>query len=135
MPRQYEGPPASAAERDARAVRARHSDPRHSVQEIARRLGHTEVGVVATASGRRWFAYCSCGWASSTGSTESVSAQSAVHHVTTAVKAWHRTGTALPPEPGVRPVPWTQMARKYRHVEQWLAARPTETRSADRMVS
>lgn len=131
MQRQYPGPPASSAERDARAVREKHADPRESIQELGRRLGHTEVGVVATASGRRWFAYCACGWASTTGSTEVVSTQAAVHHVTKAIKDWHRSERPLPPEPGPQPIPWQAMARKYRHVEQWLAA----TRSADRMVS
>lgn len=131
MMRDYPTPPRSAAERDAREVRDRHDDDRLAKQELARRLGHTEIGVMDTASGRRFFAYCSCGYASTTRATQRLAVEAAMAHIDSSIRAWHQSGLPLPSEPGPRPVPWAEMARKFRHVEQWLAA----TRSPDRMVS
>ncbi len=112
-------PARSEAEREARAVGRKHSgDSRAALAEIAAALGHAGGRVVPTASGARWFGMCACGWVCRhTDRTEAEATGALLHHVTLAVRAWHRTGLPLSAAKQAR-----DTSRKPPHYDAWMQA-------------
>ncbi len=69
---------------------------RAEVGRLAKGLGHSWVAIGQTASGRRWFIECACGWGKAnprsgvkhpvTRATDTEAIRSAQHHLTQAVQ-------------------------------------------------
>lgn len=66
------------------------------VGDLARELGHTEVTIAKTASGRRWIVECSCGYGAAladgrptiTRATFDEAVRTGQHHLRTSVRAF-----------------------------------------------
>lgn len=121
----YDRPPASEAERQARAIRNEYPDPRQAMQVISERLGHGDVVLESTVSGARWFASCRCGYVTTTCNTEADALGGVIHHIKKTIKEWHATGLPLPKERPAAGRPEHLMEKKYAH---YAAKREQERR-------
>lgn len=69
--------------------------------ELAHELGHTDPALFETP-GRRWFVTCSCGYRSTTRTSDVLALEAGVHHVLKAAREYlahnHLNGLASPPQ-------------------------------------
>lgn len=65
------------------------------VAAIAAQLGHSDLSVRETRSGR-WIASCSCGYESTSRLNRRFGADAAAHHLEEIVRAWQASGAPLP---------------------------------------
>lgn len=87
---------------------------------LVEHLGHNGGRVAPTVSGARWFAYCSCGFVTSTRPTEKDALGALVHHLKLAVRKWRLSGvpiTAYPPAPAPD---WAKILPSYPHLGAYL---------------
>jgi hypothetical protein len=112
---ELQNPAKSDAERDARALRRKHDDDAGTVVEILNRLGHVGYRIDQTVSGLRWFAWCSCGFVTTTRNTETDAAGALIHHTRIVLRAWHRSGLPLADFPPAPPADWERVGRKHPH--------------------
>lgn len=73
------------------------------LREQAAALGHVELSVVNTSSGRRWFVECSCGYRSATRATRALAVDAARHHIEVEVKKVQTSGVSLRSREVTRP--------------------------------
>jgi hypothetical protein len=115
-------PTANLAEQDARRIfrESKSDDPRESLAEIARQLGHLGGRVDLTVAGTRYFSWCSCGFVSTTRNTESDAAGALVHHLRLAMREWRLTGLPLSAMPPRKNTDWKRVRRRAPHLDAWL---------------
>jgi hypothetical protein len=119
-------PTDNPAQQDARRVwrEVGSPDPRESLQVIAEKLGHSGGQVEQTVAQTRWFAWCACGFVSTTRNTEADALGALVHHLKLEMRAWTRSALPLDAYPRAPAPDWERVARRNRH---WALKRASDT--------
>lgn len=117
---------SDAVRDDALTVRSRHEDTRGAASEILAVLGHQGGNVAQTVSGARWFAYCACGFVSSTSGTEADAMGKLVHHLRLEMRRWKVAGVPLLAMPPAPPADWAEVRRRHPHFRAFWDANEKE---------
>lgn len=120
-------PTDNLAHHDARRIwrETGSDDPRDSMQVIVERLGHSGGKVEQTVAQTRWFAWCSCGFVSTTRNTETDALGALVHHIRLETRKWTRSGVPLDAYPPAPAPDWEMVRRRNPH---WALKRADEAR-------
>lgn len=87
---------------------------------VVEHLGHRGGNVVQTASGSRWFAYCGCGYVSTTSTTEKLAMSKLVHHLKMAIRKWRLSGVPIERYRPAPPADWPKVIAANPHLAAYL---------------